>query len=136
MLRMEEIVLEAMDRVLPPNEVENWSTRPNFDLDGLTPHEALDRGRYNDLVEACGLTDVLSMWRCLLAAAITFPLVFGWVYFETLPGDLTSYRIFVFGIPTIAFPHESLIGHLIFHGLVWASFLVIAGVLLALNRRL
>lgn len=81
------------------------------------------------------LTHLLIMWGCLLAGAITFPLVFGWVYFETVPGDLTSYRVFVFGFPTFAFHHESLIGHLIFHGLVWASFLVIAGVLLALHRR-
>ena len=28
----------------------------------------------------------LIMWGCLLAAAITFPLVFGWVHFETVPG--------------------------------------------------
>jgi len=83
-----------------------------------------------------GLTHLLIMWGCLLAAAITFPLVFGWVYFETVPGDLTTYRVFLFGIPTIAFPHASLIGHIIFHGLVWSSFLVIAGVLLALHRRL
>jgi hypothetical protein len=62
--------------------------------------------------------------------------VFGWVYFETLPGDLSRYRVFVFGFPTVAFPHESIIGHIIFHGLVWSSFLVIAGVLLALHRRL
>jgi hypothetical protein len=85
---------------------------------------------------ARGLTHMLIMWGCLLAAAITFPLVFGWLYFETVPGDFSSYRIFVFGWPTIAFPHESVIGHIIFHGLVVASFLVIAGVLLALNRRL
>src|SRR5262245_55988187 len=83
-----------------------------------------------------GLTHLLIMWGCLLAAAITFPLVFGWVYFETVPGDLTRYQVFAFGFPTFAFPHESLVGHLIFHGLVWSSFLVIAGVLLALHRRL
>src|SRR5262249_9164827 len=83
-----------------------------------------------------GLTHLLIMWGCLLAAAITFPLVFGWVYFETVPGDLASYRVFVFGLPTFAFPHDSLVGHLLFHGLVWASFLVIVGVLLALHRRL
>ncbi|HQR43766.1 MAG TPA: hypothetical protein PLX97_13825 [Gemmatales bacterium] len=34
------------------------------------------------------------------------------------------------------FHHESLIGHMVFHGLVWSSFLVIAGVILALRRRL
>jgi nitrate reductase gamma subunit len=83
-----------------------------------------------------GLTHLLIMWGCLLAAAITFPLVFGWVYFETVPGDWTRYRVFVFGLPTVAFHHESLIGHLVFHGLVVASLLVIAGVLLALQRRL
>jgi hypothetical protein len=83
-----------------------------------------------------GVTHMLIMWGCILAAAITFPLVFGWIYFETVPGDLTRYRVFVFGFPTFAFLHESVIGHLIFHGLVWASFLVIAGVLLALHRRL
>jgi hypothetical protein len=82
-----------------------------------------------------GLTHMLIMWGCLLAAAITFPLVFGWVYFETAPGDFTRYQVFVFGFPTVAFGHESLTGHLIFHGLVWSSFLVIAGVLLALHRR-
>jgi hypothetical protein len=83
-----------------------------------------------------GLTHMLVMWGCLLAAAITFPLVFGWIYFETVPGDLTRYQVFVFGFPTITFPHASPIGHLIFHGLVWASYLVIGGVLLALHRRL
>jgi hypothetical protein len=83
-----------------------------------------------------GLTHLLIMWGCILAAAITFPLVFGWVHFETVPGDLASYRTFVFGYPVFDFAHESLIGHLLFHGLVWASFLVIAGVLLALSRRL
>jgi hypothetical protein len=83
-----------------------------------------------------GLTHMLIMWGCLLAAAITFPLVFGWVYFETVPGDLSRYRVFIFGLPTFAFRHESVVGHLLFHGLVWASFMVIAGVLLALGRRL
>jgi hypothetical protein len=83
-----------------------------------------------------GLAHVLIMWGCMLAAAITFPLVFGWVHFQTEPGDLARYRVFVFGLPTFAFGHASLVGHLIFHGLVWSSFLVIAGVLLALHRRL
>lgn len=83
-----------------------------------------------------GLSHMFIMWGCILAAAITFPLVFGWVYLETVPGDLSSYKVFVFGFPTFAFPHESVIGHLLFHGLVWASFLVIAGVLMALQRRL
>ena len=30
----------------------------------------------------------LIMWGCILAVAITFPLVFGWLSFDALPGDL------------------------------------------------
>jgi hypothetical protein len=83
-----------------------------------------------------GLAHFLIMWGCLLAVAITFPLVFGWLHFETLPDDLGWYRVYVFGFPTVAFPIDSVVGFLIFHGLVWASFLVIAGVMLAIRRRM
>ena len=78
----------------------------------------------------------LIMWGCILAVAITFPLVFGWLHFATLPDDVGWYRVHVFGFPTIAFPHEGVVGFLLFHGLVWASFLVIAGVMLAFRRRM
>ena len=78
----------------------------------------------------------LIMWGCVAAAAITFPLVFGWVHFQTLPDDLTWYRTYVFGFPTFAFPIHSAFGFFVFHGLVWASFLVIAGVMLAMRRRM
>jgi hypothetical protein len=83
-----------------------------------------------------GAAHFLIMWGCLIAAAITFPLVFGWIHFQTLPDDLSWYRVHVFGFPTIAFPIDSPLGFLIFHGLVWASFLVIAGVMLAMRRRM
>src|SRR5690348_7806349 len=43
-----------------------------------------------------GVAHWLIMWGCLTAAAITFPLVWGWVHFETVPGDLSRYRTFVF----------------------------------------
>jgi hypothetical protein len=76
------------------------------------------------------------MWGCLTAFAITFPLVFGWVYFGTPPGDLTRYRVHIFGFAAGEFPIASLFGFLVFHVLVWPSLLVIAGVLLALRRRL
>lgn len=83
-----------------------------------------------------GLTHLLILWGCLLAVAITFPLVFGWLMFESEPGSPTVYRVFAFGFPTFSFPSGSLFGFLIFHGLVWASFLVIAGVMLAMRRRM
>lgn len=83
-----------------------------------------------------GAAHLLLMWGCVVAAAITFPLVFGWIHFATLPDDLTWYRVYVFGFPTFAFPIDSALGFFIFHGLVWASFLVIAGVMLAMRRRM
>ena len=78
----------------------------------------------------------LIMWGCVLAVAITFPLVFGWIHFETLPDNVDWYRVFIFGFSTFAFPVHSWLAFLIFHGLVWASFLVIAGVMLAMRRRM
>ena len=83
-----------------------------------------------------GAAHWLIMWGCLLAAAVTFPLVFGWVGFETVPGDLDTYRAVIFGFPGASFRIESWPGFLIFHALVWASLLVIAGVMLAMRRRM
>ena len=85
---------------------------------------------------ARGLAHWLIMWGCVLAAAITFPLVWGWIHFETVPGDLHMYRTFVFGIAVQDFPVDSVLAFVIFHGLVWSSFLVIAGVMLAFRRRM
>ena len=76
------------------------------------------------------------MWGCLLAVAITFPLVFGWVHFEFAQDRFDVYTAYMFGFPAFTFGIESLVGFLIFHGLVWASFLVIAGVMLAMHRRM
>lgn len=83
-----------------------------------------------------GLTHMLIMWGCLIAVAITFPLVFGWLYFEPIIGELEMYRIVVFGFPMASFQTGSIAAFMLFHGLVWASFLVIAGVMLAMRRRM
>jgi hypothetical protein len=83
-----------------------------------------------------GASHWLMMWGCVLAAAITFPLVWGWIHFETIPGRLDLYRTFVFGFPINTFPIESLFGFIVFHGLVWSALLVIAGVMLAFRRRM
>jgi len=83
-----------------------------------------------------GLAHLCIMWGSLLAAAITFPLVFGWLHFAPVPDDLTRYSAVVFGFDTFTFPVDSLIGFLLFHGLVWASFIVIIGVMLAMRRRM
>ena len=83
-----------------------------------------------------GLTHFLLMWGTILAIVITFPLVFGWLHFETVPGRLDLYRAFVFGFPTFTFPVGSIFAFFAFHGLVWSSFIVIAGVMLAMRRRM
>ncbi len=83
-----------------------------------------------------GITHLLIMWGCILAIVITFPLVFGWLSFESIPEDLSLYQAYVFGIPTFIFPVDSIFAFFAFHGLVWSSFLVIAGVMLAMRRRM
>jgi hypothetical protein len=83
-----------------------------------------------------GLAHWLIMWGCVLAALITFPLVWGWIHFETVPGRLDTYRTYVFGFAVHDFAIDSAAGFFIFHGLVWASLLVIAGVILAFRRRM
>jgi hypothetical protein len=88
------------------------------------------RGRLRGLAHWC------IMWGCLVAAAITFPLVWGWIHFESVPGHLDTYRAFFFGLPTGAFTIASAFAFIVFHGLVWASLLVIAGVMLAFRRRM
>jgi hypothetical protein len=83
-----------------------------------------------------GLAHMLLMWGCFLAAAITFPLVWGWIHFETAPGQLDTYRAYLFGFEAGEFPIDSVPAFLVFHGLVWASFMVLAGVMLAFRRRM
>jgi hypothetical protein len=83
-----------------------------------------------------GLAHWLLMWGCLLAAAITFPLVWGWIHFETVPGRLDTYRAYLFGFAAGEFPVDSVPAFFAFHGLVWASLLVLGGVMLAFRRRM
>jgi nitrate reductase gamma subunit len=75
-------------------------------------------------------------WGCLLGAAITFPLVFGWIAFRSLPDDQSTYVTYLFGFPAGTFPLHTVIAALLFHGLDIAAVLVIAGVFLSLWRRL
>jgi MFS transporter, NNP family, nitrate/nitrite transporter len=75
-------------------------------------------------------------WGCLLTAAITFPLVFGWIHFGTLPGRPDDYVTYLFGFPSARSPSARCISWLLFHGLDISAVLVLAGIALALWRRL
>ena len=105
-----------------------WVRRVGQDILGNRFIFARDRMR--------GLTHLLIMWGCLIAVAITFPLVFGWLHFRPVAGDLSLYEAVAFGFPAFRFPHDSALAFFLFHGLVWSSFLVIAGVMLAVRRRM
>jgi len=78
----------------------------------------------------------LVFWGCILATLITFPLTFGWLHFESVGQDGADYKAYLFGVGTASFQAESVIGFLTFHALNIAAFLVIAGVLVFLHRRL
>ena len=80
------------------------------------------------------LTHFLMMWGCVLAAAITFPLAFGWVHFK-LEGS-QGYRAYLFGFPLQLMEGRSLMAWLTFHALDFAAIMVIAGCALAIRRRL
>src|SRR6185436_8397785 len=56
--------------------------------------------------------------------------------FVSEPGSPATYRAYVFGVPAFRFDSASLAGFFLFHGLVWASILVIGGVMLAMRRRM
>jgi len=75
-------------------------------------------------------------WGCLLGVAITFPLVFGWIHFRTLPGDQMTYVTYLFGFPAGTFRLHTVTAFLLFHGLDISAVLVLAGIALSLWRRM
>jgi MFS transporter, NNP family, nitrate/nitrite transporter len=75
-------------------------------------------------------------WGCLLAVAITFPLVFGWIHFGSAPDDQMTYVTYLFGFPVGSFRIRTVISWLLFHGLDVAAVLVLGGISLAVWRRL
>jgi MFS transporter, NNP family, nitrate/nitrite transporter len=75
-------------------------------------------------------------WGCLTAVLITFPLVFGWIKFESNPNDQMTYVTYLFGFPTGSFQLHTVFAWLLFHGLDLSAVLVFGGIALALWRRL
>ncbi len=73
-------------------------------------------------------------WGVILSFAITFPLTFGWIYFEATGPN--HYLAHVFGFPIFGFDTFSPIGFSTFHALDYTAALVIIGVSIAYWRRL
>jgi len=74
-------------------------------------------------------------WGCILAAAVTFPLSFGWVRFESARDNQEIYRAFMFGIPLGSFHLGTLVAELTFNILDIAAVMVLIGVFFAMWRR-
>ena len=77
----------------------------------------------------------LIAWGCILAAAVTFPLSFGWIHFESAPADQNIYRAFVFGVQVAQFRLGTIMATLSFNILDISAVMVLTGVALALFRR-
>lgn len=77
----------------------------------------------------------LIAWGCILAAAVTFPLSFGWVHFESAPNNQEVYRAFVFGQHVSTFHLGTVTAALTFNILDISAVMVLLGVALALFRR-
>jgi NNP family nitrate/nitrite transporter-like MFS transporter len=73
---------------------------------------------------------------CTLAFAITFPLVFGWIHFESFPDNAEMYRVLVLGAAVDSFSVHSLKGFVMFNALNIAAVLVLVGLVMAAIRRL
>lgn len=81
------------------------------------------------------LMHFLIMWGCILSAAITFPLSFGWVHFK-LEGE-RMYRPYIFGFAApAALDGRSILAWIQFHALDFTALMVIAGCAIAIHRRL
>ncbi|MGD9997524.1 MAG: MFS transporter [Ilumatobacteraceae bacterium] len=78
----------------------------------------------------------LVFWGCLLAAAVTFPLVFGLLHFESVGQNGREYRAVVGEVGTFSFDSRSIVGWITFHLLDISAVLVLAGVFIFLARRL
>ncbi len=78
----------------------------------------------------------LIFWGCLLAVAITFPLVFGWIFFTSAPDDQMVYVTHLFGYEAFRFHLHTFTALMLFHGLDIAAFLVLGGIALSLWRRM
>jgi len=77
----------------------------------------------------------LIAWGCLLAAAVTFPLTFGWIRFETPPDSQAVYLAYVFGVRVAAFRLDGWVAPVAFNVLNFAAVMVLAGLFFVLWRR-
>jgi hypothetical protein len=79
-----------------------------------------------------GFMHLFLSWGTMLAFAVTFPLVFGWIHFELPDPSTNRYVVFLFGLPAGSFPLDTAVSWVTFHVLDIAAVLVLAGIGLSL----
>ena len=72
---------------------------------------------------------------CTLAFAITFPLVFGWIHFESFADNAEMYRVAAFGVNVDSFSVHSFKAFMMFNLLNTSAILVLIGLAMAGWRR-
>jgi hypothetical protein len=75
-------------------------------------------------------------WGGMLAFALTFPLVFGWIHFEALPNDAETDRVFVAGFPVEQFSVHSVRAFFHFNLLNLSAAVLLVGLGLSLKLRM
>ncbi len=75
-------------------------------------------------------------WGTLLAVAVTFPLVFGWLHFETPLEQPGRYQVVFLGISVLEFQHDSPLRFAMFNLLNLSAIMVTIGAILSIRRRL
>ncbi len=75
-------------------------------------------------------------WGGMLAFALTFPLVFGWIHFEPAAENAQVYRVFVLGFQVEQFPVYSLTGFLHFNLLNFSAVIMLVGLALSVSLRM
>jgi len=88
------------------------------------------RGAQRWIMHAC-----LS-WGGMLAFGLTFPLVFGWIHFESTAGNAELYRVFVAGFQADSFLVHSVKGFLYFNLLNLSAVMVLVGLVLSVKIRM
>jgi len=75
-------------------------------------------------------------WGGMLAFGLTFPLVFGWIHFESAVENAEMYRVLVGGMPVDAFFVHSLKGFLYFNLLNISAVMVLVGLVMSVKIRM
>lgn len=77
---------------------------------------------------------VLIGWGCVISCLVTFPLVFGWMYFTMEENGY--YTVVALGINIMSVKADGIIAFFFYNALNFTAIMVIAGVCMALYRRL